>query len=225
MGVQPHFGKMNSGKTKKTCQVCCDRQKGYDSKRKDKKAKQNAKNNPKNNPKNNAKTSAKLAATKKRLELPVLGLTSEQYDSGIATRIQTSITRVNKILGPGVYIYIGAGRSDLQHPVNDEMEPCPRQSETLKFATKRGKGTPSILAPGGSIVKNTKFSDPVDICDTVLSVGQCDAVEKAVQLHFNDYKLKLWKVPGAGSVGSRAGYGPPKGKTYQYDLCITTAKK
>ena len=159
----------------------------------------------------------------------MLGLTSEQYDSGIATRIQTSITRVNKILGPGVYIYIGAGRSDLQHPVNDEMEPCPRQSETLKFATKRGKGTPSILAPGGSIVKNTKFSDPVDICDTVLSVGQCDAVEKAVQLmvqlHFNNYTRKLWKVPGAGSVGSRAGYGPPKGKTYQYDLCITTAKK
>ena len=135
----------------------------------------------------------------------MLGLASGQHDSGIATRIQTPIINITNVLGPGVYIYVGAGRSDLQHPVNDEMEPCPRQSETLKFATKRGKGTPSILAPGGIIVKNTKFSDPVDICDTVLSVGQCDAVEKAVQQHFNHYTRKLWKVPGAGSVGSRAG--------------------
>ena len=109
--------------------------------------------------------------------------------------------------------------------MNVEEEPCPRNSETLKFATKRGGGIPSILAPGGSLVKPTKFSDPVDVCDTMRSVGQCDAVEKAVQLHFNYYTRKLWKVPGAGSVGSRAGYGSPKGKTYQCDLCITTAKK
>ena len=92
-GVEPHFGQMKSGNTKKTCQLCCDRQKAYSKQPYSIEA--TAKKNAKKNAKNSAKTSAKLAATKKALELPVLGLTSGQYGSGIATRIQTSIIKIS----------------------------------------------------------------------------------------------------------------------------------
>ena len=67
-----------------------------------------------------------------------------------------------------------------------------------------------FLAPTGTAGKGT------------LSAYICGEVEKKIHQHFNEDNSKLWKVPGAGSVGATARNQPTPGKTFKYMIGITS---
>jgi hypothetical protein len=206
---------MKKGRATKTCLLCRTKETGY---RRTPACRARKK---KLNDKSNAITAANLKATKLAAEVEKSNLTEEQITAQIEEYTDDGISNVQAHVDvhPNHLFYIN-GAISYRFFIPGFIEQCMFLSERgLTDESGEDISGPPLRMADGSLVPPALFSKNLEICKPMLPAYICDEVEKNIHLHFNEDTNKLWKVPGAGSVGATK---PTAGKTFKYMIGITS---
>jgi hypothetical protein len=205
------------GRATKTCLLCRTKETGY--RRTPACRARKKKNNDKNNDKFNAITAANLKATKLAAEVGKSDLTEDQITAQIEGYTDDGISNVQAHVDvhPNHLFYINGAISYRFF------------LEQWMFLSARGltdesgeDSGPPLRTADGYLVNPRLFSTNLEICKPMLPACICGEVEKKIHQHFNEDNNKLWKVPGAGSVGATARNQLTPGRTFKYKIGITS---